>query len=494
LRVIVGAVASGGGRIIIKTRNQEVMLRPRLDGSTAVEEIRPIYWPTGTAISIQIDRNYHAHGETLQWAELAIKLAKNGGEPFGRKPSPLWFDADHLALNMLAAIGADRTLAWFVSQLDRCTSRELGALIAEQFGKGRLCRDISKQEASELLRLLQCKTTTRIQPKQLGPMGRDSWAHEQLTDGYACEEGTFRSGRHEPIAQIPFLIEAWAATRETPVDASDGDDVDPVDIIGFTINRSPAIVSSGAFREGRSRALSLILGDNRCELSVPKGAFSFAVNITSPYLHILGDNKNPALGCFADSIKIAVEKAISRAARSNPPELVSRTNNQEENGDEGESASPAKASQREQVWAILLAGDAAARASGNGSLSFNQRSLYYVVREMVPGLEASYFGTLVTDFETEHGDIPGMFRNNRGAFYEPHGAGVTALGTLTVRDYARSPWVYGTVLICEKEDNVHMLRESGFAERWDCFLLSSSGFTTRALKDLLDSIGSTSLR
>src|SRR5260221_8641380 len=36
-----------------------------------------------------------------------------------------------------------------------------------------------------------------------------------------------------------------------------------------------------------------------------------------------------------------------------------------------------------------------------------------------------------------------------------------------------------------------MLRESGFAERWDCFLLSSSGFTTRALKDLIDYIGET---
>ena len=54
-----------------------------------------------------------------------------------------------------------------------------------------------------------------------------------------------------------------------------------------------------------------------------------------------------------------------------------------------------------------------------------------------------------------------------------------------------APWVYGSVLVCEKEDNVHMLRESGFAERWDCFLVSSSGFTTRALKDLIDHIGST---
>jgi hypothetical protein len=124
-------------------------------------------------------------------------------------------------------------------------------------------------------------------------------------------------------------------------------------------------------------------------------------------------------------------------------------------------------------------------------LSFNQRSLYYVVRTHVPGLEAGYFGQLVTEYENEYDEIPRMFRNNRGAFYEPHTTQVIPLGTLTVEAYRRSPWRYQSVLICEKEDNVHMLRESGFAERWDCFLLSSSRFTTRALKDLIDYIGST---
>lgn len=118
---------------------------------------------------------------------------------------------------------------------------------------------------------------------------------------------------------------------------------------------------------------------------------------------------------------------------------------------------------------ILRAGDVIAKVSGAGTLSFNQRSLYYVVRELVPGLEDGYFGALITEFENEHGEIPGMFRNSRGCYYEPHSGVVKPLGTLTVREYQRSPWVYGSVLVCEKEDNVHMLRESGFAERWDAF-------------------------
>ena len=47
LRVIVGAVVSGGGHIVVRTRNQQITLRPRMDGTTAVEDVRSIDWPTG---------------------------------------------------------------------------------------------------------------------------------------------------------------------------------------------------------------------------------------------------------------------------------------------------------------------------------------------------------------------------------------------------------------------------------------------------------------
>jgi hypothetical protein len=491
LRVIVGAVASGGGRIIVKTRDRQVTLRPRIDGITTIEDIQKIDWPVGTAITVEIDPAYPASGDTLEWAQLAIQLARNSDKPFLRKPSPWWFDADHLSLNMLAAIDPAYTLAWFVSQLDRCSSREIGQQVTARFGKGRLCRDLSKPEATELLNLLRRADQPVITPKQLGPMKSGAWKHEQLNDGYACEKGTFESGR-SPHAQIPFLVEAWAATCETQFNADDDydDDVYSTDIIGFTINRSPVIVQFDSFREGRSRNVSLVLGDTRCELSVPKGAFRFALNITSPHIPILGDNKTPSLNLFRDSIQKVVEAAIRRSARKSPPQLISRRD--DEDGDEGAKLkSPKNKSQRSQVLAILEDGEAIAEASGDGSLSFNQRSLYYVVRTRVRGLEAGYFGQLVTEYENEYDEIPGMFRNNRGAFYEPHTSQVIPLGTLTVESYRRSPWLYQSVSICEKEDNVHMLRQSGFAERWDCFLLSSSGFTTRALKDLIDYIGST---
>jgi DNA topoisomerase VI subunit B len=487
LRVIVGAVVTGGGRIIIKTRNQEVTLRPRLDGTTAIEQVRSIDWPVGTALTVEIDPAYLNRTAVMEWASLAIDLAKHSGPAYNRKPSPLWLDADHIATNMLAAIGPIKTVSWFVAQLDRCSAREVGQLVTERFGKGRLCRDISKAAAAELLSTLQ-QVAVLIRPKQLGPMGRKAWKHERLLHGYACEEGSFKAGAHPPFGEIPYLVEAWAATCKPH--SENEEDVYAVRPLGLTINRTPALIEPSCYREGLSRNVILSLGGLDCELSLPRGAYCIALNITSPFIPILGDNKVPHLGHFEQAIVKAVEAAVRRSARNCPPILIKkgRANGDSDDGEKDDLDTPQKRTQREQVLEILSRGEAQNKASG-GSLEFNQRSLYYVVRELLPGLTASYFATLVTEFENEHGEIPLMFRTDRGVFYEPHGGEITPLGTLTVRDYRRGAWRYGAVLVCEKEDNVHMLRQAGVAERWDTFLLSSSGFTTRALKDLIDYIG-----
>jgi hypothetical protein len=493
LRVIVGSVV-GSGRIIVKTRNQQVTLRPRLDGTTAVEDVQVIDWPVGTAVTIEVSSKYPHRSDTLDWAELAIILARNSGPAFSRNPSAWWYDRDHLALNMLSAIGPSYTLRDFVSRLDRCSARTIQAAVTDKFGKGRLCRDVNQAQASELLAMLRENDLAVIKPKQLGPMGEKAWEHEFLFDGYACEEGTLISG-WDPSAKIPFLVEAWAATCETPSEADD-DDVYPANIIGFTINRSPAIVDSEAGRIGRRRDSWINLAGEEWDLSLPLGAFDFALNITSPYVPIVSDNKSPTLGAFKETVVAAVERAVRRARNNNPPELISRGGDSDDEDESGLAKSAKKESQRKRVLDILAAGSAVADASGNGALPFNERALMYVIRVPVPGLTKGYFAQLVTEYERTilMDEIPGMFRSNRGAFYEPHSDKVIPLGTLTVRDYRRDPWIYGTVLVCEKEDNVHMLRAAGFAERWDCFLMSSSGFTTRALKDLIDYIGSTASR
>jgi hypothetical protein len=411
LRVIVGSVVSGGGRIVVKTRGQKVMLRPRLDGTTAVEDVQTIDWPLGTAVTIEIDPKYEAGPDALRWAQVAIQLACQSGEPFKRKPSPWWFDRDHLALNMLSAIGTEYTLAWFVSQLDRCSSREIGQLVTERFGKGRLCRDVNQTEAADLLRLLRSHVPAAIKPKQLGAMDRGAWK----SDGYACEEGTFQSGRNIPTAHIPFLVEVWAETAVTQTDADD-DDAYPVDIVSFTINRSPAIVQSSSGRKGKSRSVWLSLGETYSHLSVPQGAFNFSVNITSPFVPIVSDNKSPSLECFKEAIIKTIESAIRRSARNNPPVLVSR----KEEPDDDEEEDEEKLERVFQRTAILQVLPKAIERSGVGGYEFSQRSLYYRVRilikELIPTEPTyNYFCSVLTDYENVEGEIERLIRDTRAA-------------------------------------------------------------------------------
>jgi hypothetical protein len=487
LRVTVGAVASGGGRIVVKTRNQMVTLRPRLDGTTAVDEVAPIDWPTGTAISIEVDPNYPDDDDTLEWAQLAITLAQQSGAAFNRKPLPAWYDADHFVHNMLAAIGPLATLAWFVGQLDRCTSREIGQQITARFGKARLCRDLSKGNGAELLRLLQSFASSSFRPKQLGPMGALAWRHEQLTDGYSCQEGTFAAGRAEPYARIPFLVEAWAATCEPPDQLRESDrDLYPINLIGCTINRSPAIVELGSYRDGISRSANLTVGAASIRLDVPRGAFDFAINITSPYVPILGDNKTPHLGKFTQAVKGAVEVAIRRSARNNPPVLFTRVRDTGEEEDK-----PERVFQRDAILRVL---PEAIERSGEGGYNFSLRSLYYRIRILTKAITSeepsyNYFASVITDYEAEHGEIEKLIRDTRGVYIEPHGGELTPLGTVTVAAYQRSAWHYSNILFLEKEDLVSALKQSGFYDRWDCFAMSSKGFGTRAARDLIDKIG-----
>jgi hypothetical protein len=354
------------------------------------------------------------------------------------------------------------------------------------FGKGCLCRDIShRKEAGQLLDLLREHVPDQLAAKKLCPMGKDAWKHEGLVDGYSCKEGEFIAGQTEPRAHIPFLVEAWAATRE-PSGEEDSDLL--IGLREVTINRSPAITEYSARRHSRNRSASVTVGGAFCPLDIPKGSFEFAVNITSPYLHLLGDNKNPSLSPFSQEIAKAVEVAIQKAARNNPPTLCPR-------GSDDEADPTVKAIKVTQKAAVLKVLPDAVSRSGAGGYQFSQRGLFYRVRELMkrilPGVELQYqnFTGIITDYEAENGDIPGLIRDARGVFVEPHGGEMIALGTVSVSEYERPSWKYSNILFIEKVDLVSILRQAGFLDRWDCFPISSQGFGTRAAKDLIDKIG-----
>ena len=96
------------------------------------------------------------------------------------------------------------------------------------------------------------------------------------------------------------------------------------------------------------------------------------------------------------------------------------------------------------------------------------------------------FKDILTGYENEHGDIPGMYRKPRGYLYHPHSREEIPLGTVNVRNYQRPFWTFNKLLYCEKEGFLNNLRKIGWPERHDCALATTEGVTTRAIRDLID--------
>ena len=132
-----------------------------------------------------------------------------------------------------------------------------------------------------------------------------------------------------------------------------------------------------------------------------------------------------------------------------------------------------------------------ASTSENGRLSFTQRDVFYALRPLVQqahekSLNYGYFTALITDYENQCGEIKGMQREPRGSLYHPHLRQEIPLSTETVARYRRPFWTFNKLVYIEKAGTQQNLIEVGWPEEHDCAIASVAGFTTRAIKDLLD--------
>jgi hypothetical protein len=133
-----------------------------------------------------------------------------------------------------------------------------------------------------------------------------------------------------------------------------------------------------------------------------------------------------------------------------------------------------------------------AEVSDDGEYRFNPRQLLYKLRPIIRNeigqeLTTPNFNGILTDYERENGEIPGMYREPRGSIYHPHRDETITLGTLMVED-ERPVWLYNKVVYIEKEGFSEALKDARWAERHDCMLMSSKGFSTRAARDLVDKL------
>jgi hypothetical protein len=185
---------------------------------------------------------------------------------------------------------------------------------------------------------------------------------------------------------------------------------------------------------------------------------------------ITSDGKEPDLKPFFAEIEAAVGKVVRKAHRPN---------------------AGGGTSQKDVVLEHL--DEVIAEVSGDGEFRFNSRQLFYalrpiVMRDLEEELKIANFTAIITDYETDHGEIEGMYREPRGSITHPHRNETITLGTLMVEEYERPPWCYNKIVYIEKEGANEALKAVGWLERHDCSVISSKGYSTRAARDLIDKL------
>jgi hypothetical protein len=454
LRVVAGAVLASEGTLTVITRNRRLELRPERDGTTTVSSAKKVDATVGTRIEIVFGPALQKKGndDPLGWAMCTITLAPHG-QTYAGKTSPWWYDAPQFH-ELLYACG-DTPVRELISQLDGCSGGKAGEIVATAGLSRAVCRDLTRSQAEKLL-LVARDNAKQVNAKRLGAVGLDAWGD---TDAYAVAYGVARFGSAKPLAEIPYVVEIWAAPN------SDND----TDLI-MCVNRTPV---AGNIRAARNQRKINLFG---CGLShtvakAPEAAhFSICVNITTPYMPITSDGKEPDLVPFFGAITTALSKAVRKAHRP---------------------AGGSGVSQKDVVLDNLA--DVIAAVSGDGEYRFNSRQLFYALRpivmeELKEELQLSNFTSIKDDYEADNGEIDGMYYEPRGSITHPHRNETITLGTLMVEDYERPVWTFNKLLYIEKEGANEALKEVRWPEMHDCAVMSSKGFSTRAARDLIDKL------
>jgi hypothetical protein len=445
LRVVAGAVLASGGSLVVTTRGRRIRLRPERDGSTVVLGVRPDK-TAGTRIEISFGKEIPDDEHALFWANAAIRLAA-GGQGYAGRSSPHWYDAAQFH-ELLEACG-NRPVRDLIANLDGCTGARAGEIVAEARLGRKLCADINREQAAKLLEIAK-GYAGEVNPERLGALGAAAF--------FGASYGCFRGTADSSGAAIPFVVEAWASKDPT------------TSLLFVCVNRTPVTSEIVARRDKRDIDF-FGCGLHHTVATAPREVnFDIWFNVTTPYMPITSDGKEPDLHPFLDGISAAVGKAIKGAHRP---------------------GSTGKPSQKAVVLDNL--DSVVAEQRGDREYRYNMRQLFYALRPIVRDelgeeLKIENFTGIITDYEAEHGEIPGMYREPRGSITHPHRDETITLGTLMVENYERPVWLYNKLVYIEKEGASEALKAERWGERHDCAVLSSKGFSTRAARDLIDKL------
>lgn len=458
LRVVVGLVLSSGGHLEVETRGSRYTLRPRHDGSTAVEGVSPSR-VAGTRVTVHLGEGIPEDDADLSWAQLAQQFSFSAR--YAGKTSAYWYNTDAFHELLLAAGG--RRVLEVVGLFDGF-GYDKGEVDPEAvLDSDARCRasECDRQTADRILRRLRTHSKP-VPPTKLGGVGKD------VAEAYKRVEGTLvvKPGTAGQNAEIPYVVESWAVGRS----AGERDS-----IIGY-VNGTPITGRLWFERHKGGKVAVFGCGLHNYVEGTARDPFLVMVNVTTPHMPITTDGKEPDFSRFLRPLQQAIAASTKKLKR-----VIQKA--------KGVS------SQTQVVTSYL---DRAVReVSDGGRYRYSLRQLYYVMRPYVlrlcdtGELDYGHFSRIVGQYEAEWGELEGMYRDPRGTLYHPHLRRTIPIGTLAVEEYERPRWTFNKILYCEKEGFNHLLISEGWPERMDCALLSSKGFASRAVRDLLDLLGDT---
>src|SRR5262249_19342984 len=303
---------------------------------------------------------------------------------------------------------------------DGCTGATAGVIVAAAKLNRAVCNAINRKQATDLLEVAR-RHAKPVTAERLGAIGPDAFPG----CAYVQSTGVAEFGSVAPVAEVPFVVECWAEKAQGKA-AEVGTDLT---VCG---NRTPITGVVDIARDKRDID-AFGCGLHHTIAQAPLAVeFFLVINLITPHMPITSDGKAPDLKPFLAAIMAATGKAVRKAHRPTAGDRIS---------------------QKDVVLDNLDA--AIAAVSGDGEFQFNQRQLLYVLRPVVKDetgkeLTEKNFSAIITDYEAEHGEIEGMYREPRGSIYHPHTGETIPLSTLTVASYERPPWLYNKIVYIEQ--------------------------------------------
>jgi hypothetical protein len=466
LRIVVGAVVSTRGSLVVSTRGRRLQIDHHFDSGGSIPRNLGPWDGVGTQIDVSFGGEYRLDEDTLHWARMAMALST--GKRYEGKTSPWWYDDDAFYELLQAARGM--TLRDVIREFQGYGGAKAGRLVSLLGYKESMCRDLSKDQAADLLDRMR-QDSFEIGLGKLGTIGRpeDRVLHGHDLYGHATAAAYISMDS----MRLPVRVEAWSMVA----DHADADFA-AVAFVNRTPSTTPLYVSKHTKRLFiHGSGLGVTFGKNHAP-------FLLWFNVDTPYMPIVSEGKEPDFSHFEELIVKVIEKAASKVP------CIAR-----ERGDHKVKGPSAKRQKQNALIGELIPwGMDNARGATNYRIDL--RSLYYAIRPRfmavfikAPGY--GYFGRVIQDYENASGDIPNLYRGIRGMIYHPHTHQKIPLEDFAVEMYRRPGWLFNKVLFIEKEGLFNVLIQAGFPEQYDCMLLTSSGHGTGAAKDLIDLIADT---